>query len=144
MSNIDIINKGIEKAKLIRDKAILESLKSIAAQSIAHAMEVKGYDHKTFNLHDSYGYGVYKDGSLVYMHMNDPEAVNADSKGTKGSILGSDFIKGYSSGRGWSLIVVAGEFYAATLEKLYHLDVLTGAYQFTGDNFMDTFKKMKK
>jgi len=142
--NDKVLNDGMAKARKIIDNAIIESLSELAERSIKHVLTItRGYNHKTFNLRDSYGYGIYNDGALVKMWLNNPSATKPDSAGGSGANEGASFLRRFTpEGAKWSLVVVAGEFYAANVETMAKLDVLSGAYQYSEQNFLQDFKKI--
>lgn len=145
MTNEQVLTAGMAKVREIADKAIVESLSELAEKSIEHVLTItRGYTHRTFNLNDSYGYGIYHNGDQVKKWMNKPEATKPDAKGGKGSQMGSEFLDRFASEspKPWGLVVVAGEFYAADVQILHNLDVLTGAFQYTRENFLADFKRI--
>lgn len=143
-SNEEVLVKGMAKAKGIIRDAIINRLGEIGKASTKHALTVtREYTHRTFNLRDSYGYGIYENGRLIETWMNNPSANKPDEKGGYGKDRGVSFLEGYvPEGKGYSLIVVAGEFYADYLENVKGLDVLTGAYQYTAEESESMFRRM--
>lgn len=140
--NDKVLNDGMAKIKQIAEAAIIESLSELAKNSIDYAILGKGYTNRSFNLHDSYGFAIYHNGSLVKKWMNSPEATKQDAQGSTGSQRASDFLDSFDSVGSWQLIVVAGEFYADWLERVKGLDVLSNAYQYTEQNFLQDFKRI--
>ena len=133
----------MKRVQQIADDAIVESLDKLAKSSISVSILNRGYTHRTYNLNDSYGFGIYHNGSLIRKWLNNPEATSPDSRGGSGAQMGSLFLDKFSSTGDWQLVVFAGEFYAADLETFYKLNVLTGAYQYTEQNFLQDFKKIQ-
>lgn len=143
LSNEQVLTQGMAKVRQIADQAIIESLSELAEKSIEHVLlNTKRWHHRTFNLHDSYGYAIYQNGAQKKKWMNQPEATKPDTKGGSGAQMGSSFLDRFTSTGNWQLVVVAGEFYAEELDILKDLDVLTGAFQYTKENFLTDFKRM--
>ena len=141
--NDKVINDGMARIRQIADDAIVESLDKLAKLSIDNALLNKGYTNRTFNLHDSYGFAIYHNGAIIKKWMKSPEATKPDAKGSTGALRGSAFLDNFSSTGNWQLVVVAGEFYADWLQLTKGLDVLTGAYQYSEQNFLQDFKKIQ-
>ena len=143
MTNDQVLTQGMARVMDIANDAIIESLSELAEKSIEHVLTVtRGYKHRTFNLNDSYGYAIYKNGQVRKKWMNQPEATKPDTKGESGAQMGSSFLDRFASTGNWQLVIVAGEFYAVDVQFTYNLDVLTGAFQYTQDNFLADFKKI--
>lgn len=143
ISNDKVLNDGMARIRQMADDAIVESLDKLAKLSIDNALLNKGYTNRTYNLHDSYGFAIYHNGAIVKKWMNSPEATKPDAKGGTGALRGSTFLDNFSSTGNWQLVVVAGEFYADQLQFGYGLDVLSGAYQYSEQNFLNDFKKIQ-
>ncbi len=143
MTNDQVLTQGMARVMDIANDAIIESLSELAEKSIEHVlMNTKLWHHRTFNLNDSYGYAIYHNGSQKKKWMNQPEATKPDTKGGSGAQMGSSFLDRFASTGNWQLVIVAGEFYAEWLDRVKNLDVLTGAFQYTQDNFLADFKKI--
>jgi len=150
MTNDQVLDAGMAKVREIADAAIVVSLSELAEKSINRQLRFAAfgghdegtYENDTFNLHDSYGYAIYRNGAIRKKWMNDSKATEADSGGTKGSTLGSTFLDNFSSTGSWQLVVVAGEFYADELQNTYKFDVLLRAYQDTQEDFLKDFKRI--
>lgn len=141
--NLKTISKGITKVRTLALAHIIDGLSGLGEKAIEHAMISKKFTDRTFNLHDSYGFGIYYDRDVMMVKMNDQSATVADTRGTKGSEVGQAFLDNYQAGKGWTMIIVAGEFYAEEVNLARNgLDVLTGAYQHTQNNFELSFKKI--
>jgi len=131
------------KVKQIAEQAIIQSLSELAEKSIEHVLiNTKLWHHRTYNLNDSYGYAIFHNSQRVKKWMNNPKASKPDTKGGSGAQMGSNFLDSFASTGNWQLVVVAGEFYAEELDILKSLDVLSGAYQYTEDNFLQDFHKI--
>lgn len=140
--NKQVLDEGMARMRKMADNAIVESLDALAKVSISVSILNRGYTHRTFNLNDSYGFGIYHNGSLVKKWLNSSEATSPDSKGGTGAQAGSLFLDKFSSTGVWQLVVFAGEFYAADLETFHKLNVLTSAYQYSEQNFLQDFKRI--
>jgi len=141
--NDKVLNDGMALIRKTADDAIVESLDKLAKISISVSILNRGYTHRTYNLNDSYGFGIYHNGSLVRKWLNSSEASSTDSKGGSGAQMGSLFLDKFSSTGAWQLVVFAGEFYAADLETFHKLNVLTSAYQYSEQNFLSDFKRIQ-
>ena len=142
-NNLKIINASADLAHKIKQDMILLSLDDIARKAIDYALENKGYNNQTFNLHDSFGYAIFVNGQLYKDAIMQPmKAKVEDDRGGYGRDKGYEFLVEYTPKSKYEVVIVAGEFYAATLEVMYSLDVLTGAYQFTADYAKMAFKKI--
>jgi len=141
--NDKVLDDGIAKIKQMAEVAIIESLSKLAEDSIEHVLVyTKQWHNRTYNLSDSYGYAIYHNGWQIKKWMYSSHATKADAKGGTGSERGSDFLDFFNSTGDWQLVVVAGEFYAKDLEMLNGLDVLTGSFQYTRENFLRDFKRI--
>jgi hypothetical protein len=103
----------------------------VAEKSIAYAIANKTFENQTFNLRDSYGYAIYVDGELAVVKMGEQKAVVEDDRDGFGHDRGYELLVDHIPSTPYEVVIVAGEFYAATLEVIYHLDVLTHALQYT-------------
>lgn len=135
---------GIMKARQYKDEAIEAGLRRFGNYIIECATTFVGYENQTYNLHDSYGYAVYHNeiiqGKPVMLR---PVAYNPDTKGGWGKERGKDFLESFHpTHKGWSITIVAGEFYASFLENEKKLDVLTRAMFHSKDSFLQHFTKM--
>lgn len=142
MTNEQVLTNGMAKAKEIIEKKVIESLSNLGEASIEHGGFAKEYTNRTYNLIDSYGYAIYRNNERVKTWMNPVAAIKNDTKGGRGHARAEEFFSQHTSKSPWELVVVAGEFYAADVQILYYLDVLTGAYQFSEDRFFSFFKPM--
>lgn len=141
-SNLKAINDGVKIANLIKNRSVVLALEDIAVKAIDYALANKGYENRTFNLHDSFGYAIYVNGELEKVKMTDAKAVIPDSYGNQGRDIGYEFLVDYRPRSNFDLVIVAGENYAATLEITYDLDVLTRSYQFAANYSKMAFKRM--
>jgi len=144
--NSSILERGeVKFQKAVKD-AVIAHMGALAEKSIVRALVFyRKWEHRTMNLMDAYGYAIYYNGNLVRKKMAPPKAIELDTEGGMGADRGSDFIDGYiPKFQGWCLVVVNGEFYAEFIDSLKGLDVLTGAFQYSVDNFTNIqFKKIQ-
>ena len=137
-SNISIINKSVNVANQIKKAMIISALDDIANKALDYAITNHEFNNQTLNLEDSYGYAIYVDGDLFKIGRRGQKAYVEDDRGGFGIDRAYEILIDHIPSSPYEVIVVAGEYYAATLEILYQIDVLTGAYQFTAD-----YSKMK-
>lgn len=142
--NAKTIDEGIRKFRSIVFGFITLALEELALKAIDEAHKYKKYVDRTFNLHDSYGYGIYYGGDPIKTAMTESVATKPDTKGTKGHDIGLAFLDSYRPiSQSWVLVIVAGEFYAEEVDAVRDgLRVLSGAYQYTDENFEGKFKRM--
>lgn len=135
---------GIAKAIQHKDNAVEAGLSSFGNYIIEYAARTKAAGNITYNLQDSYGYGIYKNGKLV----GNPVMIHSiadepDTKGGHGTERGKRFLETFKpKKKGWSIAIVAGEFYASFLENEKNLDVLIQAMFHSKDSFVQFFSKM--
>lgn len=137
-------DKGIERALKIKDEAIESALRSHGNEMIHYSASNKQAGNITFNLQDSYGYAVYHNRRIVgYPMMLHSIATEHDTEGGYGSERGKRFLEQYRPKTNyWTLVIVAGEFYADFLEKVKHLDILTNTMFKSDEVFSRYFKKI--
>lgn len=78
------------------------------------------YQHDTYNLHDSYGFGVYHKGSLVKhgtLERNASKSKMWYGEEIKGSEEIIKFLNSYKASNGFELVVAAAMPYAEVLEN---------------------------
>lgn len=143
--NNTIINKLPDTILLLMDKKVLSSFRTLRDQALEYAQTNHEFKNQTMNLEDSYGAAIYYNGSIIEKTLSSQEATKP--KAYKGKVyygheLAEKFLNDYQAGSGYSLVVVAGAFYAAWVEALHGLDVLTGAYQLTKEEVARIFKSM--
>jgi hypothetical protein len=102
----------------VADKLIADGKKLIA-----DALSTKTYEHDTYNLHDSYGAGVYYKGRLIREYYNTPSKAKEPKKNLGKSEYGKDNIRDYlhseykPTTNGIVLVVIATMFYGEILES---------------------------
>lgn len=90
---------------------------------VEEALRTKTYEHDTYNLHDSYGAGVYYKGRLIREYYNTPSKAKKPKKNLGKSEYGKDNIRDYlhseykPTTNGIVLVVIATMFYGEILES---------------------------
>jgi hypothetical protein len=90
---------------------------------VEEALRTKTYEHDTYNLHDSYGAGVYYKGRLIREYYNTPSKAKEPKKNLGKSEYGKDNIRDYLHSEykpktnGIVLVVIATMFYGEILES---------------------------
>ena len=90
---------------------------------VEEALRTKTYEHDTYNLHDSYGAGVYYKGRLIREYYNTPSKAKKPKKNLGELEYGKDNIRDYlhseykPTTNGIVLVVVATMFYGEILER---------------------------
>lgn len=109
----------------ILDTKLEEIMNAIGLAGVKWAIQNHGFNNRTHNLEDSYGYAVYKDGVMQGdVFITNPKATQT-VRGKSGHDEAIKFLKGYSAAtNGFSVVVVAGMEYASFVEFYYGLDVL--------------------
>ena len=136
--------EGIARALQYRDNDIESGLRDFGNYIIEYAAKSKYPNNRTYNLQDSYGYAIYYDRKMVGMPvMLHNIADEPDTEGGWGTERGKRFLESYHPKcKGWSMAIVAGEFYASFLENEKNLDVLVQAMFHSEESFMQHFTKM--
>lgn len=144
-NNQKVIDDSINIIKNIFQNQVMSGLRKLGKEALKYAQDNHGFKNQTMNLEDSYGYAIYYNGSIVEMILSDKKA-NEPRKYKGETWWGRDaaeaFLRSHQPKDGYSLVVVAGQFYAAWVEAFYSLDVLTGAYQLTEKDFQKVFKNI--
>lgn len=91
----------------------------------------KGYTHRTFNLHDSYGWGVYVSGKLVASGYPEQQAKNGkvwNGDTYKGRETIKDFLQNkYKPHDGIDFVVAVAMPYGIEVEERYKYEVIASA-----------------
>lgn len=123
--------------KTLYDKQVEEWIKQLTIEGekvIKNAYEARGFQNRTYNLHDSYGSAVYQDGRLLKHTIRYVGSAVATKGVKKRSISGEAELKGReevdkffseykpTTTKGLELIVIAAMYYAGFVEgKNYHV-----------------------
>lgn len=152
--NLKVISNLPFQIRKLNDDFVTEVMQSLGDSALDDYVNGHLWNNRTFNLEDSIGYAVYVDGvKKSERFLNESEKASTGKKlswkahadnGTvfKGRDEAENFIKNYKPTKRYELIVVAGMFYAAWLEALHGLDVLTNSYQAAKDNSPKEFKNI--
>lgn len=114
---------------------ILDTLDKEGERILQECVDERDYTHRTMNLHDSYGYGVYLKGTLKrYGFLTSaPKATQSNHEWYGRDEIESFLFKTYQPTGGIDMVVVAAMPYATNLEygigirKKYR--VITMSYQ---------------
>jgi len=145
--NLAAIKKGIAIATAFKDRQILLTLERICYEATEFAKEKHNFDNQSFNLENSYSFGIFHNGKLIKS-----ETWGAGA----GSTHAIEFLQTYAPRRNWEAVVIAGAKYAAELEGyVRHTDgtnskageeirVLSDAFNFVTLESIIEFKKINK
>lgn len=104
-------------------KGILDELESDAKRILNECVNERTFQHQTFNLYDSYGYGIYEKGRLIRSgFLSSSPSASQHKKWYGQYITGREEIKdflesGYSSSGTIDLVIAAAMPYAKVLEE---------------------------
>lgn len=143
--NTTIIDELHKMVFEILDKQIMAGLRKLRDSALEYAQTSHEFKNRTFNLEDSYAAGIYHNGVLIEKTLSDKKAtepVVRDGVVYSGHDRADKFVSNFKAGDGYTLVVVAAQFYAMWVEAIHGLDVLTGAYQYTKDEMKNIWKKL--
>lgn len=163
VNNKQVIEAGIKKAEIIKNKTVIAMLIYAADKAIGIVASTKKhpYDNYTFNLEQSLAYAVYFGGRIVKMRANErnwsvanPEkyepwgAYPLDRIHDDGADDAIRFLESYSSESPFEIVIIAGAEYAINVEEHWEeegdpIRVLWGAFTFLSMNTVKTAKKFK-
>ena len=107
MDNSKSFQLGFKKAVEIKDRVILKSLTDLCNAALAKAVETHTFTNRTYNLENSFSYGIYHDGVLI----------SSDSIGkSDGEKQAIEFLNLYQMKKNWGAVIVAGAWYGTLLE----------------------------
>ena len=117
----------------IMDTIIMEKLNEIGIHGVKTAIEMHKFRNRTFNLEDSYGFGIYYNGALKQepftFSSSSTKSVKFEGKEYRGQEEVMKYLQGYKpDNMGWSLVVVAAMPYASFVEDYWNLDVLQTSF----------------
>lgn len=111
-------NKYIEKLAKEHRKACVSELSIAGEGLIQDAYYEAEFSNRTYNLRDSYGYGVYFNGALEAKGFIGSAKASEPNKGVSGRPEIESYLNGYQANRsGWELIILAAVWYAQDLEE---------------------------
>lgn len=144
-NNANIIASFAMKAEEIMQNDAINILTRLANALLNYAQTRHAFKNQTFNLEDSYGYAIYYNGNIVKKTLSESVASKPkihDFEVWSGKDAASSFIDRYPAEDGYTLVVVAGMFYAEWVEKLHRLDVLTGSFNLAQTEIEKLFKQI--
>lgn len=120
-------------------------LTRLANTVLNYAQTRHTFKNQTFNLEDSYGYAIYYNGDIVKKTLSESMANKPkihDFEVWNGRDAANSFLDRYPAQDGYTLVVVAGMFYAEWVEKIHRLDVLTGSFNLAQTEIEKLFKQI--
>lgn len=108
--------------------AILNSLHELGSKGVEYAVKNHEFQNRTFNLEDSYGYAVYENGIIIGSPIMFGKKATKPNGGKFGYSEGEKFLIEQSPSGIYSLVVVAGMYYAEDVQFYYGLDVIEGSF----------------
>lgn len=118
-------------AKKNRVQDLIKLLSSEGQKIIDSQLQNKGYAHRSHNLHDSYGWGVYLNKSLVASGFPASQATEGKKwygETVKGREAIIDFLQNkYKPHDGIDLVVAVAMPYGAIVEEKYKYEVIATA-----------------
>lgn len=150
--NKAVVESSIAKVNQMTDNLILNAYKQIGQASLGYAVRNRMWEDYTGNLQDSMGYGIFKNGSLVFWETLDSKQyewhyghrvtnVSEFPYGAQAALqVMNNNIDLFS--KGYKLLMVAGMGYAFDVENIHLHEVLTQAMAFTEDNWRTYFKEV--
>lgn len=152
--NDEVLKKFSSNVQLALDESIMQFMEDIATNVMDDIKDMEGFTNQTFNLEDSYGCGIYKDGVLKKIVWANAVKV-ADEPRKRNGVeywgreVAKDFFNSYKSDRSgrYELVVAAVMFYGKYLENYHLLNVLTDSWLKTktdlnGGKYTVVFKKI--
>lgn len=133
------------KAEEIMQNDAINILTRLANTVLNYAQTRHTFKNQTFNLEDSYGYAIYYNGNIVKKTLSEsmasrPKVHNFEV--WRGREAANALLDRYPAEEGYTLVVVAGMFYAEWLEKIHRLDVLTGSFNLAQTEIEKLFKQI--
>ena len=154
-SNNDKVLKAFgSNVQTALDESVMQFMENIAMNIMDDIKEMEGFTNQTFNLEDSYGCGIYKNGVLKkIVWANEVKVANVPRKcnGVEywGRELAEDFFNSYKSdgSEKYELVVAAVMYYAKYVENYHLLNVLSDSWLKTktdlkGGKYTVVFKKI--
>lgn len=146
-NNTAIIESFAMQAEEIMHNDCINILTKLADTVLDYAQTRHTFKNQTFNLEDSYGYAIYYNGSIVKKTLSSSKANQPkihDFKSWSGVDAASAFLDRYPAEDGYSLVLVAGMYYALWVEKIHKLDVLTGSFNIAQTEIEKIFKEIPR
>lgn len=118
-------------AKKNRVQDIIKLLSNEGQKIVDSQLQNKGYTHRSHNLHDSYGWGVYLNKNLVasgFPSIQASEGKKWYGETIKGREAITDFLRNkYKPHDGIDLVVAVAMPYGAIVEEKYKYEVIATA-----------------
>lgn len=118
-------------AKKNRIQELVKFLSEEGQKIVDSQLQNKGYTHRSHNLHDSYGWGVYVDKNLVASGFPATQATKGKKwygETIKGREAITDFLKNkYTPHEGIDLVVAVAMPYGEIVEDKYKYEVIATA-----------------
>lgn len=118
-------------AKTDWTQRIVNELTKEGQRIVAQQLKKVGYTHRTYNLNDSYGFGVYVEGKLVSKGFSPQKAVKGkkwENEIIKGRKAIADFLETkYKPHPGIDLVVAVAMPYGIIVEETYKYQVIATA-----------------
>ncbi|MEG1684577.1 MAG: hypothetical protein RR319_01330 [Bacteroides sp.] len=141
---------GIKKAMAIKQKVLLNGLRDLMEACVEYAYDNHTFSNLTFNTQDSYGGAVYFKGKMYgNPYFLEQKAsvgtidMQVETDGQFGHEKSLDFLRSYKPKSEFDICVTTGTEYSEFLERVRHLDTLTGAFEFAKDACLMSFKPIK-
>lgn len=141
------LRKAINEYAGKAEQEFVKKLAKLGYDAIMYAYRNRGFKHKTYNLHDSYGSAVYYDGKLIESSIRYAQA-ELSKKPDKltlqtGRQALNEFLRSRRYGRArheFVLVCVAAMYYTQYLEKgkhrgAYRIQVISAAHDYVDNNF---------
>ena len=148
--NSQVIRQSMARVLDISEPIITKAFKNIGRASLRYAVTSpdRQWQDYTGNLQDSLGFGIFKNGSLIYWEDLKEKAYEWGNPGGRvpnhdeypiGAQAALSILNNRTDlfGHGFQLIVVAGMSYAMNVEAINSHKVLTIAMQFTEEHFKE-------
>lgn len=149
--NKTVIANAIRQVEQEAERITMAAFKKLGQAGLSYAVQYRDWKDYTGNLQDSMGYGIFKNGSLVFWETLDNKryefAYGYQVKNHDPPPYGAQAaLKVINSNtdmfsKGFRLLVVAGMSYALDVENIHLHEVLTQAFVFTEDNWKTYFKE---
>lgn len=153
--NKQVIKDSMSKVIDITEPLVLNAFKNIGRASLRYAVTSpeREWQDYTGNLQDSLGFGIFKNGALIFWEDLKEKSYEWGNPGGRvpnhdplpvGANKALQVISNHYDlfGRGFQLLVVAGMDYAFNVENVNLHRVLTIAMQFTEEHFKEYMKKV--
>lgn len=146
------VEAGIAKVNRMAENLILDAYKRIGQASLGYAIRNREWMDFTGDLQDSMGYGIFKNGSLIFWETLDNKQYEwgfgyksyANHDSPYGAQAALQVLNNNTDlfSNGYKLLVVAGMGYALNVENIHLHEVLTQAMAFTEENWRTYFKEI--